>query len=46
MARRTVEKCFGELVADGVVESAYRGYTVLDMAVLRQIAGLPAANPH
>ncbi|MFI6099361.1 Crp/Fnr family transcriptional regulator [Lentzea sp. NPDC051213] len=46
MARRTVEKCFGELVAAGVVESSYRGYTVLDMSELRQVADLPAANPH
>jgi CRP/FNR family cyclic AMP-dependent transcriptional regulator len=46
MARRTVEKRFAELVAAGVVESSYRGYTVLDMVGLRRVADLPVQNPH
>ncbi|MDT7787576.1 MAG: hypothetical protein QOF58_5995, partial [Pseudonocardiales bacterium] len=46
MARRTVEKRFAELVAAGVVESSYRGYTVLDMDALQRVADLPETNPH
>lgn len=46
MARRTVEKQFAELVAAGVVESSYRGYTVHNMVGLRSVANLPVQNPH